>query len=121
LRPPFTKASVAGSPIIRSSTSLTFRHWAGVNPHTWSYDFAETCVFGKQSPDLSNSNIGENPMPQKPKGSSAMFIHGGVRRGRENASSQCSNTRHYDLQENMIEINPKGANKEGLEHWSNVG
>lgn len=21
-------------------------------PHTWSYDFAETCVFGKQSPDL---------------------------------------------------------------------
>ncbi|RYR69249.1 hypothetical protein HN51_010914 [Arachis hypogaea] len=22
----------------------------GVSPHTWSYDFAETCVFGKQSP-----------------------------------------------------------------------
>ncbi|KAK9080969.1 hypothetical protein Scep_031002 [Stephania cephalantha] len=43
-------ASVAGSPVIRSPTSLTFRHWAGVSPHTWSYDFAETCVFGKQSP-----------------------------------------------------------------------
>ncbi|KAI5647607.1 hypothetical protein M9H77_33612 [Catharanthus roseus] len=28
---------------IRSPTSLTFRHWAGVSPHTWSYDFAETC------------------------------------------------------------------------------
>ncbi|KAF5808935.1 hypothetical protein HanRHA438_Chr04g0161091 [Helianthus annuus] len=39
-----------GSPVIRSPTSLTFRHWAGVSPHTWSYDFAETCVFGKQSP-----------------------------------------------------------------------
>lgn len=29
---------------------LTFRHWAGVSPHTASYDFAETCVFVKQSP-----------------------------------------------------------------------
>ena len=29
-------------------TSLTFRHWAGVSPHTSSYDLAETCVFGKQ-------------------------------------------------------------------------
>ena len=28
--------------------SLTFRHWAGVSPHTSSYDLAETCVFGKQ-------------------------------------------------------------------------
>ncbi len=27
---------------------LTFRHRAGVSPHTSSYDFAETCVFGKQ-------------------------------------------------------------------------
>ena len=31
-------------------TSFTFRHWAGVSPHISSYDFAETCVFGKQSP-----------------------------------------------------------------------
>ncbi|TVU50590.1 hypothetical protein EJB05_01967, partial [Eragrostis curvula] len=46
LRPPFTGASVAGFPVISSPTSLTFRHWAGVSPHTWSYDFAETCVFG---------------------------------------------------------------------------
>ena len=29
---------------------LTFRHWAGVGPHMLSCDFAETCVFGKQSP-----------------------------------------------------------------------
>lgn len=48
LRPPFTGASVAGSPVIRSPTSLTFRHWAGVSPHILSYDFAETCVFDKQ-------------------------------------------------------------------------
>ena len=24
-------------------------HWASVSPHTWSYDFAEIYVFGKQS------------------------------------------------------------------------
>ena len=29
---------------------LTFQHWAGVSPYTSSYDFAQTCVFGKQSP-----------------------------------------------------------------------
>ncbi|KAK4387547.1 hypothetical protein Sango_2361300 [Sesamum angolense] len=42
--------SAIHSPVIRSPTSLTFRHWAGVSPHTWSYDFAATSVFGKQSP-----------------------------------------------------------------------
>ena len=29
---------------------LTFRHRAGVRPYTSSYDFAEPCVFDKQSP-----------------------------------------------------------------------
>ena len=28
---------------------MTFGHRAGVSPYTSSYDFAETCVFGKQS------------------------------------------------------------------------
>ncbi len=28
---------------------LTFRHWAGVSLYTSSYDFAQTCVFDKQS------------------------------------------------------------------------
>src|SRR5436305_6495712 len=28
---------------------LTFRHWAGVSPHTSACALAETCVFGKQS------------------------------------------------------------------------
>ncbi len=31
---------------------LTFRHWAGVSPYTSSCEFAETCVFGKQSHEL---------------------------------------------------------------------
>ncbi|KAL8480805.1 hypothetical protein ACS0TY_027367 [Phlomoides rotata] len=50
---------------------------------------------GSENVSLSNANMGENSMPQKPKGSSARFVHGGVRRGRENASSQCSSTRRY--------------------------
>src|SRR5262245_7714248 len=29
---------------------LTFRHRAGVRPYTSSYEFAEPCVFAKQSP-----------------------------------------------------------------------
>lgn len=33
-----------------SPLPLTFRHRAGVSPYTASYDFAETCVFSKQSP-----------------------------------------------------------------------
>ena len=34
----------------RESASLTFRHRAGVSPYTSSFELAETCVFGKQSP-----------------------------------------------------------------------
>ena len=33
-----------------SQLLLTFRHRAGVRPYTSSYDLAESCVFGKQSP-----------------------------------------------------------------------
>lgn len=29
---------------------LTYGHWAGFTPHTSSYEFAQCCVFGKQSP-----------------------------------------------------------------------
>jgi hypothetical protein len=28
---------------------LIFQHWAGVRPYTSSIDFAESCVFNKQS------------------------------------------------------------------------
>ncbi|KAJ3669776.1 hypothetical protein LUZ61_022630 [Rhynchospora tenuis] len=51
------RASVASSAVISSPTSLTFRHWAGVSPITWSYDFAETCVFGKQSPGPGHCDL----------------------------------------------------------------
>nr|VDD65312.1 unnamed protein product [Brassica oleracea] len=50
---------------------------------------------GSENVGLSNANIGENPMPRKPKGSSARFVHGGVRRVEKNAPSQCSSTRRY--------------------------
>src|SRR6185503_11862888 len=30
---------------------LTFRHWSGVTPYTSSYEFAGSCVFGKQLPE----------------------------------------------------------------------
>ena len=33
----------------KTNSLVTFRHRAGVSPYTSSYDFAETCVFGKQS------------------------------------------------------------------------
>ena len=29
---------------------LTYGHWAGFTPHTSSFEFAQCCVFGKQSP-----------------------------------------------------------------------
>ncbi|TYG76226.1 hypothetical protein ES288_D03G097500v1 [Gossypium darwinii] len=32
---------------------------------------------GSENVGLSNANIGENPMPRKPKGSSARFVYGG--------------------------------------------
>lgn len=77
LQPPFTGASVAGpSPVIRwSPASFTFRHWAGVSPHTWSYDFAETCVFGKQSPGLGHFDPPEGaPLLPKLQGYFAEFL-----------------------------------------------
>jgi hypothetical protein len=44
--------------------------------------FAIVTTFGRSSQNesgLSNENIGENPMPRKPKVSSARFVHGGER------------------------------------------
>ena len=31
---------------------LTFWHWSGVTPYTSSYEFAGSCVFGKQLPEI---------------------------------------------------------------------
>ncbi len=54
LRPPFTGASVTSFSPKKLQASLTFRHRAGVRPYTSSYDFAESCVFAKQSPGPFN-------------------------------------------------------------------
>ena len=35
-----------------SHIPVTFWHWAGITPYTSSYEFAESCVFGKQSPEF---------------------------------------------------------------------
>jgi len=49
---------------------------AGVNPRTWSYDFAETCVFGKQSPRPGHCNplCEEAPLLPKLRGYFADFL-----------------------------------------------
>ncbi len=39
---------------------LTFQHRAGVRPYTSSFDFAESCVFGKQS--LPPFHCGPHPL-----------------------------------------------------------
>ena len=31
---------------------VIFWHWAGITPYTSTYVFAESCVFGKQSPEF---------------------------------------------------------------------
>jgi len=53
----------------REQASLTYRHWAGVSPHTSFCNFAETCVFGKQSPEPLNCNlIAQAPLLPKLRG-----------------------------------------------------
>ena len=54
---------------------LTFRHWAGVSPHTSSCDLAETCVFGKQSPGpLHCDHLAVAPLIPKLRGHFAEFL-----------------------------------------------
>ena len=56
-------------------TSFTFRHWAGVSPHILSYDLAETCVFGKQSPGSGYCNpFSRVPLLPKLRGYFAEFL-----------------------------------------------
>ncbi|KAH7855066.1 hypothetical protein Vadar_020885 [Vaccinium darrowii] len=42
---------------------------------------------GSENVGLSNANIGENPMPRKPKGSSARFVHEGWEEDRRTVHS----------------------------------
>jgi hypothetical protein len=78
---------------LRAPRPLTGRHWAGVSPHTSACAFAETCVFGKQSPGpLRCDPLGLRPLlprgeqgphpngaPLLPKvrGQVAEFLNGG--------------------------------------------
>ena len=55
---------------------LTFRHWAGVSPYTSSFDFAETCVFGKQLLEpLLCGRIAPAPLLPKLRGHFAEFLN----------------------------------------------
>ena len=59
---------------------LTFRHRAGVRPYTSSYEFAESCVFNKQSPPPNLCHpllVAQKKVPLLPKlrGYFAEFLH----------------------------------------------
>jgi len=41
----------------RKALLVTFWHWASVAPYTSPYGFAESCVFGKQSPGIFNCGL----------------------------------------------------------------
>ena len=70
---------------IHSQFPLTFQHRAGVSPYTSSYDFARTCVFGKQSfpPGLcaphrhhtARVQTAQVPLIPKLRGHFAEFLH----------------------------------------------
>ena len=73
---------------LRTPLPLTFRHWAGVSPHTSACALAETCVFGKQSlgplrcGPLGLLSAGEShpsgaPLLPKVRGQFAEFLNGG--------------------------------------------
>ena len=50
---------------------LTFRHWAGVSPHTSPRGLAETCVCGKQSPGPGRCG----PLALRPHGATRYAGH----------------------------------------------
>ena len=70
---------------IHSQFPLTFQHRAGVSPYTSSYDFARTCVFGKQSlppilcaPHRNHQHVAATaqvPLLPKLRGHFAEFLH----------------------------------------------
>jgi len=51
---------------LRAPLRLTFRHWAGVSPHTSSYKFAQTCVFVKQSLGPMPCGLLAHPVVSRP-------------------------------------------------------
>ena len=60
----------------REPPSLTYRHRAGVRLYTSSYEFAESCVFSKQSPEpLCCDLLAEAPLIPKLRGNFAEFLN----------------------------------------------
>jgi len=62
----------------REPRSFTFQHRAGVSPYTASYDFAGTCVFGKQSLGslvCPRPETGPGPLLPKVRGHFAEFLN----------------------------------------------
>ena len=51
---------------------LTFRHWSGVTPYTSSYEFAGSCVFGKQLPE----KLSLRPLSLAEKGQALSLTYG---------------------------------------------
>ena len=57
---------------------MTFQHRAGVSPYTSSYDFAETCVCGKQLAEpLHCGPLSGAPLLPKLRGHFAEFLNEG--------------------------------------------
>ena len=55
---------------------LTFQHRAGVSPYTSAFAFAETCVFGKQSPGPFHCGLlAQAPLLPKLRGHFAEFLN----------------------------------------------
>ena len=55
---------------------LTFQHRAGVSPYTSAFAFAETCVFGKQSPGPFHCGLlSQAPLLPKLRGQYAEFLN----------------------------------------------
>ena len=64
---------------MRKHLPLTFQHRAGVRPNTSSYEFAESCVFTKQSPPpilchLLKVSLKKVPFIPKLQGQFAEFL-----------------------------------------------
>ena len=58
------------------TAAVTFQHRAGVSPYTSSYDFAETCVFDKQSlGPIHCGCINAAPLLPKLRGHFAEFLN----------------------------------------------
>ena len=79
---------------------LTFQHRAGVSPYTSSFDLAETCVFGKQSPGpILCGLLSQAPLLPKLRGQFAEFLNeGSLARLRILSSPTCVGLRYGHLQ-----------------------